>query len=483
MARRTIRRPLVLALALGLLPAAASAEDLLQTYEQARQSDPTLAQAESTRLATKEDRVQARARLLPSLTGEARFSRTRTDSKYAGGSGNDDPNDPNGPNGQPIPLGTKISNESSTRSYGLNASQVIYNRSLIKGLQSQTKLSEASDYTFESAGQDLIVRTSQAYFNVLVALENLAATVASETALQKQFDYTTKRLEVGLAPITDVHEARAQYDNARAQTIIARNTVEDNYQALSQITGQPVTTLKALPADFKPNLPESQQVDAWVDNAVNSNPSLHAQKLQVESADLAVETARAGHWPTLALNGGYSDNTGWSDRDLLGRTFETPASTTRGPTFGITLSIPLYSGGAVQSGVRQALARRDAAQDQYEFQRRQLVRSTRSAYQNLVAGISEVEARRLAVVSAQAAYDASQVGLEVGTRTVLDVLNNQRTLLQAQQSYAQSKYNFLLNRLLLEQAAGSLDIADVQDVNRLLSADAATNLAPPPAMR
>ncbi|MBN7134829.1 hypothetical protein A7A76_01015 [Lysobacter enzymogenes] len=473
-----IRRPLVLALALGLLPAAASAEDLLQTYEQARQSDPTLAQAESNRLATKEDRIQARARLLPSLTGEASFTRSRTESESGGGSS--DPTDPNAP---VVPRGTDITSENSSRRYGVSAQQVVYNRSLIKGLQSQNKLSEASDYTLESAGQDLIVRTSQAYFNVLVALENLAATVASETALQKQFDYTTKRLEVGLAPITDVHEARAQYDNARAQTIIARNTVEDNYQALSQITGQPVTTLKALPADFKPTLPESQQVDAWVENAVNSNPSLRAYKLQVESADINVEAARAGHWPTLALNGGYSDSTSWSDRRFLGQTFDQPSSSGRGPNFGITLSIPLYSGGAVQSGVRQALARRDAAQDQYEFQRRQLVRSTRNAYQTLVAGISEVEARRLAVVSAQAAYDASQVGLEVGTRTVLDVLNNQRTLLQAQQAYAQSKYNFLLNRLLLEQSAGSLDIADVQDVNRLLTANAATELAPPPTMR
>lgn len=472
-----IRRPLVLALALGLLPAAASAEDLLQTYEQARQSDPTLAQAESNRLATKENRIQARARLLPSLSGEARLTRQRNESEASGFS---DPSDPTAP---VVPRGSGITNESTTRNYSLSASQVLYNRSYIKGLQSQNRLSEASDYTLESAGQDLIVRTSQAYFNVLVALENLAATVASETALQKQFDYTTKRLEVGLAPITDVHEARAQYDNARAQTIIARNTVEDNYQALSQITGQPVTTLKALPADFKPNLPESQQVDAWVDSAINTNPALRAQKLAVESADIDVETARAGHWPTLSLSGSYGDTATWSDRTVLGNTFGLPGSASHGPSVGVTLSIPLYAGGSIQSGVRQALARRDAAQDVYEQQRRQLVRSTRSAYQNLVAGISEVEARRLAVVSAQAAYDASQVGLEVGTRTVLDVLNNQRTLLQAQQAYAQSKYNFLLNRLLLEQSAGSLDIGDVQDVNRLLSADAATSLAPPPTMR
>ncbi|ROU04553.1 TolC family outer membrane protein [Lysobacter enzymogenes] len=472
-----IRRPLVLALVLGLLPAAASAEDLLQTYEQARQSDPSLSQAESNRLATKEGRVQARARLLPSLTGDARLTRSRNDSEA---SGFNDPTDPSSPS---IPRGSNIRSDSTSRNYSINASQVLYNRSLIKGLQSQGKLSEAADFTFEAAGQDLIVRTAQAYFAVLVALENLAAAEAAETALQKQFDYTTKRLEVGLAPITDVHEARAQYDNARALTITARNTVEDSYQGLSQITGQPVTTLKALPADFKPSLPESQQVDAWVDNAVRSNPALRAQQLAVESAEYDVETARAGHWPTLSLTGSYGDNATWSERTALGNTLGLPGSASHGPSVGITFSVPLYSGGAVQSGVRQALARRDATQDQYEQQRRLLVRNTRNAYQTLVAGISEVEARRLAVVSAQAAYDASQVGLEVGTRTVLDVLNNQRTLLQAQQSYAQSKYNFLLNRLLLEQAAGSLDIADVQDVNRLLTADAATNLAPPPTMR
>ncbi|SDZ14688.1 outer membrane protein [Lysobacter sp. yr284] len=474
-----IRRPLVLALVVGLLPAAASAEDLLQTYEQARQSDPSLSQAESTRLATKEDRIQARARLLPSLSADAKLTKSRSESVYRAtrnGSSTD-------PDDVDIPNGTDVRSDSTSRSYGINASQVLFDRSLIKNLQSQTKLSEAADFTLESASQDLIVRTAQAYFNVLVALENLAAAEAAETALQKQFDYTTKRLEVGLAPITDVHEARAQYDNARALTITARNTVEDSYQGLSQITGQPVTTLKALPADFKPNLPETQQVDAWVDNAIATNPALRARRLAVESADIGVETARSGHWPTLSLNGGYGDSATWGDTHALGQTFGQPGNANHGPSIGLTFSVPLYAGGAVQSGVRQALARRDAAQDQYELERRQLVRSTRNAYQVLVAGISEVEARRLAVVSAQAAYDASQVGLEVGTRTVLDVLNNQRTLLQAQQSYAQSKYNFLLNRLLLEQAAGSLDIADVQDVNRLLTADAATNLAPPPTMR
>jgi outer membrane protein len=468
-----IRRPLVLALALTLLPAVASAEDLLQTYEAARLGDPVLSQAESSRLDTLENRIQARAQLLPSLSGEARLTRSRTFGKSNGASS--DPTQPS------LPFGTNIENNSTQRNYSLNASQMIYNRAAIKGLQSQNALSEASDFTLESANQELITRTSQTYFNVLIALENLAAAEAAETALQKQFDYASKRLEVGLAPITDVHEARAQYDDARARTITTRNTVEDAYQALSQITGQPVRSLKALPADFKPALPEAQNMDAWVNNAIQNNPSLRAQELAVRSAEINVETARAGHWPTLSLGASYGDSASWGDTTAQGITEDNRSSGSRGPSVGLTLSVPLYSGGAVQSGVRQALARRDSAQDELERQKRLLVRNTRNAYQVLIAGISEVEARRLAVVSAQAAYDASQVGLEVGTRTVLDVLNNQRTLLQAQQAYAQSKYNFLQNRLLLEQSAGSLDVADVQDINRLLTADAATSLAPPPA--
>ncbi|ALN84215.1 TolC family outer membrane protein [Lysobacter capsici] len=471
-----IRRPLALALALVLLPAAASAEDLLQTYELARQGDPVLSAAESNRLATQEDRIQARARLLPSLSGEARLTRSRNDSEA---NGLVDPTDPT----SGIAPGTNVRSDTTSRNYSISASQAIYNRASIKNLQSQNALSEASDFTLESTSQALITRTSQAYFNVLVALENLAAAEAAETALQKQFDYASKRLEVGLAPITDVHEARAQYDDARARTITTRNTVEDSYQALSEITGQPVRTLKALPADFKPALPEAQQVETWVNNAVQGNPSLRAQELAVRAADIGVETARAGHWPTLTLSGSYGDNASWGDRTFGGQTQALSGSASHGPSIGLTLSVPLYSGGAIQSGVRQALARRDAAQDELERQKRLLVRNTRNAYQTLVAGISEVEARRLAVVSAQAAYDASQVGLEVGTRTVLDVLNNQRTLLQAQQAYAQSKYNFLQNRLLLEQSAGSLDVSDVQDINRLLTADAATNLAPPPGMQ
>jgi outer membrane protein len=197
----------------------------------------------------------------------------------------------------------------------------------------------------------------------------------------------------------------------------------------------------------------------------------------VQSTEADVETARAGHWPRLYLSGSYGDSETWGDRSVLDTTRDID-SRSFGPAVGLTLSVPIFSGGAVQSGVRQALARRDVAQDELEQQKRALVRNTRNAYQTLVASISEVEARRLALVSAQAAYDASQVGLEVGTRTVLDVLQNQNNLFTAQLEFARARYNHLQSRLLLEQAAGTLDIGDVQDVNRLLTVDAEAQVAP-----
>ena len=316
---------------------------------------------------------------------------------------------------------------------------------------------------------------------MLVAIETLAAAEAQETALKKQFDFASKRLEVGLAPITDVHEARATYDSARANTILVRNALEDAYQALAEITGQPMRDLKGLPDDFQPQLPAERDADGWVATAIDSNPALKARELQLQASEADINVARAGHLPTLTFGGSWGKNTTWGDSTFTSTnppftsTFPTGGES-RGPSFGVTLNVPIFSGGADQSRVRQAVAQRDVAADQLEQQKRALVRNTRNAYQTLVAGVSEVEARRLALVSAQSASDASQVGLEVGTRTVIDVLINQQNLFDAQRQYSLAKYNFLQNRLLLEQAAGTLDIEDVRDVNRLLTVDADAQL-------
>lgn len=456
-----LRRRLVTALAFALLPAAASATDLLQTYEMARAGDPQFAAAESNSLAIKEGRSQALAAMLPQIGGSASLSRSRREEQGVQVIG-----------GTPLPPSDSIT-ESTSRQYGLELQQMIFDMSRFTRLQSQKALGQAADFNLAAASDNLITRTSAAYFNVLVQLETLAAAEAAEAALQKQFDFASKRLEVGLAPITDVHEARAQYDSARANTILARTAVADAYQALAEITGEPVTDLRSLPKDFQPQLPVSEGVDDWVQTALGNNPALQAQRFQVESAEADVRTARSARLPTLYLGGSYGDSHNDGDSvdsiDGVVSDFENESQTR---SFGITLDVPIFQGGAIRSQVRQAIALRDVAQEQLEQQRRALERNTRNAYQTLVAGISEVEARRLALVSAQAAYEASQVGLEVGTRTVLDVLNNQQNLFQAQQAYAQARYNYLQSRLLLEQAAGTLDIDDVQSINALLTADA-----------
>ncbi|WP_102945115.1 TolC family outer membrane protein [Stenotrophomonas sp. VV52] len=446
-----IRRSLAIALAAALLPMTASAADLLQVYEMARNGDPQLSAAESTRLFDKEGAVQARAALLPQINGEASLTQNRTNPNH------------------------DISSTSYTtknRNYGVNASQTLFNWTQISNLRAQRELSQAADFTLDSANDDLIVRTSAAYFNVLVGIESLSAAQTNEAAAKKQFDFADKRLEVGLAPITDVHEARAQYDQARANTIVAQNTLADSYQALTELTGQPVTDLRALPTDFRPELPAKYAtVDELVNRSVEQNPALKAQELKVSAAESSVQAARGGHYPTLSLGASAGRQASWGDVVGSGSNFSPDA---RSNSIGLTLSVPIFSGGATQSGVRQALAQRDIAQDGYEQQKRALDRNTRNAYQTLKAGISEVEARRLAVVSAQSAYDASQVGLEVGTRTVLDVIQNQRILFAAQLEYANARYTFLQNRLLLGQAVGVLDIAELQDINRLLTQQAAT---------
>lgn len=442
------RRPLALALALVLAVPAASAADLLQTYELARAGDPTLSISESNASISKESHVQTRANLLPSLTGSAGFNRRHAI----------EPSNPAG--------------KTSGRSYGVTLNQTVFDWRTINNVRASKLQAEASDYDLVYANQSLITRTSAAYFSVLVAIESLAAAETSEVASKRQFDYAQKRLDVGMAPITDVHEARAQYDSARAETILARNALDDAYRALTELTGQPVTNLQALPDDFRPELPPEQDASAWMARAAELNPQLKAAELDVRTAELDVAAARAGHYPSLGLSAGWDKGSSWAEHGNV-----SPGSDSENTSIGLSLNVPIFAGGATQSRVRSAIASRDIAQDQLEANKRALQRTTANAYQALVAGVSEVEARRLAVVSAQSAYDAAQVGLEVGDRTVLDVLQNQRTLFAAQVQYAQAKYQYLQNRLLLEQAAGTLNISHVQDINRLLTVSAEAKLS------
>ncbi len=462
-------RPMTSALFLataGLLAAVpARSADLLEAFELASKSDPQLAAAESQASAQKEAVVQSRAALLPQVNASA--SLTDTDGDNSGVRSSPDPDNP----GNVIFGPSSGSSDTRNRDYGLNVQQSVYDRSAYTRLGASKALAEQATADYEAAQDALIVRVAEAYFNVLTGIETLASARAEEEAVKRQLDQAETRLEVGLAPITDVHEARARFDSARANAIAAANQLDDAREALAEITGQPVEAIKGLAADYQPRNDDTQGVDSWVEKALAENPTLQARELALVAAEKNVSTARAGHWPTLSARAGYSDSATWGNSSSGGFAF--PATSSQdGSSVSLTLNIPIFSGFATQSRVRQALYQRDAAADQVEQQRRAITRQTRGAYRSLNAGAAEVEARRLAVVSAKAAFEAGEAGLEVGTRTIVDVLIAQQQLFQAQREYARARHTFLVNQLRLKQAAGILDRSDVEAVNRVLIASA-----------
>ena len=462
-------RPLALALLAAGLAVPASAADLLQAYEMARKGDPQLAAAEARAAAAQAGVSQSRAALLPQVNGQASLSENVGDSTSIGSQ--PDPDNP----GAVIFGEATGESDTRTRSYGINVRQSIYDRAdytRLKAAKAQAAQAEAQRVAAEQA---LGVRVARAYFDVLTAIESLASARAQEAASKRQLDQAETRLEVGLAPITDVHEARASYDGARANAISAATRLDDAREALAEITGEPTGSLMGLGSDYQPKLDDTEGLQAWVDKALGENPALQAAALALDAAEANVSTARSGHLPTLDVSGGLNDSATWGSR--ANGSFSFPANgASDGHNVAITLTVPIYSGGAVQAGVRSALANRDAVAEQLEQERRGVTRQTRNAYRSLAAGAAEVEARRLAVVSAKAALEAGEAGLEVGTRTVVDVLLAQQTLFAAQTQFAQARHNFLVNELSLKQAAGSLTPADIEAVNRLLNTDAEASL-------
>jgi outer membrane protein len=356
----------------------------------------------------------------------------------------------------------------------VNLRQSIYNHSNWTALRSSRALAGKGEQDYEAALDSLFLRVATTYFNALTARTNLDAALAQEKAVARQLEQAEQRFEVGLTAITDVHEARAQHDAARANTILLQYQLNDAFEAVSVLTGKPVENLSALGENLPLDPPEPNDQEAWVKLALDMSPQLHSLRLALESAEDDVQTARAGHYPYLDASASYGNTAIWGSRVQSG--FDFPATASQeGNTIGVTLTVPIFNGFATQSGVRQAIARRDATADQVEQSVRDITRQVRSAYRAVVAGIASVEARRQALVSAQSALEATQAGFEVGTRTIVDVLLSQQQLFNAQRDYAQSRHQFLVSGLTLKQAAGTIDIKDIEIVNSILTAtDAAT---------
>jgi outer membrane protein len=318
-----------------------------------------------------------------------------------------------------------------------------------------------------------MVRTATAYFGVLTAEDQLKFAQLNEKSLLKQLDQAEQRYEVGLSAITDVHVARAQHDAAVAQVITAQNAVDTARESLVQITGKDFGDLKKLREQLPLERPQPDQVQAWVDLANTSSPQIASKQHALGAAEHNVGAFRAGHYPTISASIVRTDTPSWGSTNSV-----IPGITSSGTfhtngllgdtTIGVTLAVPIFSGGLVTAQTRQAAFQRDTAQDDLELTRRLVFANTRNAYRAVMAGISEVEATRQAVVSAQSGLDATQAGFEVGTKTILDVLTSQSTLLNAQSAYSQARHQFVLSGLQLKDSAGVLEVKDIEAVNSLL---------------
>ncbi len=455
---RSLSQALAVALVIGA--SGAHADDLMQVYQEARASDPTLSGAEATKLATDENVDQARSQLLPQIGASLNFTQTR------GGDNAPtfirDPNDVTGVGGTVV---NGYSTTAYSRALGATLSQSILDISKWTALKASRYSAQAGAATYDAAQQQLLISVAQTYFNVLTALDALKFATANEKALGRQLEQAQQRFDVGLAAITDVNDAKAQHDQAVASVISNQNNVDQAREAVRQLTNKAPGEFKKLRENLPLDHPTPDDPNAWVEVALKQNPTLSASALNVDVASANINTARAGHLPTITGQLGYSRDPRWGDTGSFHNFSGDPKW---GSSIGVTLNVPIFSGGFTQSRVRQAIHQRDFSQDQYEFTRRQVEAATRNDFRSVIAGASEVEATKAAVVSAQSSVEATQAGYEVGTRTIVDVLISQQTLLQAQSSYSAARHTYVLNRLLLKQAAGVIEVKDLEAINALL---------------
>jgi len=436
---------LTLALALSALPLAGHSEDLLDAYREARANDPVLSGAEATRLATGEGVTQARALLLPQLNGSYGI--------------------------QQQSAGSQLSNQtlagaghSRTRDLSATLTQSVVDLSQWATLSAARSTARSQDATYDAAVQDLYVRVTTAYFGVLTSQDALVFAKANEDAYKEAYDQADQRFKVGLSAVTDVYQAKSYYELAKAQTIAAQNTLNDAKEALTQITGKPVGDLKKLREDLPLTPPNPADPNAWVQSALQSNATVQSNQYTVQAAEHNIDAARAGHLPTISASVSRGKDTTWLEHG----NYNVPGNGAYGTTVGISMSIPIFSGGATQSRVRQSIYQRDEAQDALESTRRQVVRDTLNYYRSVLAGISQVEANKASVDSGQKALEATRAGFDVGTQTMLNVLNAIQTLTQAESSYSQSRHQLVLDQLELKQSAGSIDVKDMELVNAML---------------
>jgi outer membrane protein len=444
---------------------AASAADLLAVYQRALQNDPQLREAEATRLAALESKPQALSALLPQVSGNGTATKERdvgatnqVESVQLG-------------NGQTIlesfPFDGHVT--TTTHHYGVDLKQNLFrwqNWVALKQADAQVAQAEAD---YQAAQQDLIARVAQRYFDVLAAQDDLDAQKGNLASVNRQLEQAEKRYEVGLIAITDVQEARAAHDSGAAAVIAAKRQLASTQELLREITGDAYQFLARPIEPFELANPEPSSEDRWVEMALQQNLSLVSSRLAADIAREAVSSARGGHLPTVDLVASRYRAT--SDGQFI-NSDGTPYGSTSVDQYqniiGIQFTIPIYTGGMVSSQVRQAVYQHRAAKERVERVARQTEHDARDAYLGVLSEISHVKALRRAVESNSTALNATESGYEAGTRTAVDVLESRRLWIQAQTDYSRSRYDYMMNVIKLQQAAGILSEQSLNRLNSLL---------------
>ena len=441
---RTHRASVTLACALLFSGTPAIAADLLEIYRLALASDPVYSAARASWTASQEKMPQGLAGLLPQASLSASTQYNDRDLRFR----------------NPTIAGSQAQYNSNSTS--VSVSQPLYRKqNFVAYDQGKTQVALA-DVQFASVGQDLILRVSQAYFDVLLASANLSFTHAQKTAIGQQLAQAKRNFEVGNATITDTHEAQARYDLVTAQEIGAQADVEVKNRTLEQLIGRPAPALAGPARNFSPTPPTPNAMEPWVERARTNGLAVRIAQETLNFQSQDVVRNRGAHYPTVDAYASLTDS-GQGSGVQGGSGTDTTSK-----IIGLQLAIPLYQGGIVNSRVREALANEDKARQDLENARRSAELAARQGYLGVTSNIAQVRALEAAVISNQSSLDSTILGQQVGVRTQVDVLNAQQLLFSARRDLAQARYNYIASFLRLIAAAGELDEEDLQRINSWL---------------
>ncbi|MBK8132895.1 MAG: TolC family outer membrane protein [Gammaproteobacteria bacterium] len=467
--RKTSARLVCASLAVVLFSTGLRAETLLEIYDLAMGNAPQLKAAEATFKVGQEALPQARAGLLPTITGTVGLEEGR------------------GIQNNSRVLGADFLSQSigdyhdATEAYRLSLTQPVFDLPAWFNFQRGKDLDQRAAAQFAADQQRIVLDVTDAYFGVLRANENLTSAEAEERAIGRQLEQTKERFDVGLLPITDVHEAQAAFDGATVNTLEAKSALDIAFEALEVLTGKPHEQITGLARDFPITKPEPIDRESWVQFAQTNNFALRVARLDVDAADKAATAARAEHLPKVTASLDYqkslNDGTLHRDGGLLNQqgTLDPAASQPfvndqESTVLGLHLTAPRYCGGAASSRERQAYQERIRSQENYVLAQRPTTQRARSQHLQVLTDAARINARAQAITSAQSALDATQAGYEVGTRNIVDVLISQRLLYREQRDYANARFDYINSMLRLKEVAGQLSPGDVEQLNRWLDA-------------